>query len=311
MPLTSHQRRVYEISFELKLRRVSGVAFQDLFSTILETRHGADFQRVRAMGSLGDKGCDGYLQSNGRVYQCYGKSEDAGLNTTTLVKKLNNDYALACKHLGTIMKEWHFGHNLVNGVPTEFVLAVEALRAAHPHHVIGVIAPAALKDLVFELDDLALAGLLGPAATAEDNQDLRLEEVAALVSYLMASIDEGTAPVADPLPVPVNKIEFNQLPRCWRGMIEGGMKNAPYIAQYLSSHPDPETGKKLALAFGDRYQALKQQSFSPGQIMDSLYEQITGIGSVTVVRQVASVAILAHLFESCDIFEDHPSKVTA
>jgi hypothetical protein len=45
--------------------------------------------------------------------------------------------------------------------------------------------------------------------------------------------------------------------------------------------------------------------------MDALYEQITGVGSVSVQRQVAAQALLAYLFDACDIFEDHPSKVAS
>jgi hypothetical protein len=45
--------------------------------------------------------------------------------------------------------------------------------------------------------------------------------------------------------------------------------------------------------------------------MRSLYEGITGVGSVSPERQVAAQALLAYLFEACDIFEDHPSKVNA
>jgi hypothetical protein len=51
------------------------------------------------------------------------------------------------------------------------------------------------------------------------------------------------------------------------------------------------------------------QNLSPSAIVASLYELITGIGSVTPVRQVAAQALPAFLFESCDIFEDDPAKV--
>jgi len=40
--------------------------------------------------------------------------------------------------------------------------------------------------------------------------------------------------------------------------------------------------------------------------MDGLYEYVTGIGTVPTARQVAAQALLAHLFESCDIFESAP-----
>lgn len=309
--MTPQERWVYQTSFALKVRSASGTAFQDFFSTVMEKRFGADFHRVRAMGSLGDKGCDGYLQSSGCVFQCYGKSEDAALNVKMLISKVNGDYALASTHLGAIMKEWHFAHNLVNGVPTEFVMTIEDLKMANPHHLIGVIGPAALEERVFELDGHVIAALLGPAATAEDSRNLRLEVVAELVNSLMASIDTEPVPEGDPIAVPMDKLDFNKLPPRWHGLISGGMQNSAYVAAYIDEHPQPETGKWLARAFSDRYHALRQELLSPGQIMDRLYEEITGVGSVTVVRQVAAQALLAHLFESCDIFEDHPSKVAA
>ena len=40
---------------------------------------GEDYVIVRAFGSLGDKGCDGFRASTGTMYACYGKLEDAGL----------------------------------------------------------------------------------------------------------------------------------------------------------------------------------------------------------------------------------------
>ena len=61
--------------------------------------------------------------------------------------------------------------------------------------------------------------------------------------------------------------------------------------------------------FRNRYQYLKAQNLQSSAIMSDLYEMVTGIGNVTPARQVAAQALLAFLFESCDIFEDQPSKV--
>jgi len=60
----------------------------------MEKVHGNDFVRVRPFGTLGDKGCDGYLASNGQVFQCFGKLEDAAPNSAAIVQKLKDDYAL-------------------------------------------------------------------------------------------------------------------------------------------------------------------------------------------------------------------------
>jgi len=45
--------------------------------------------------------------------------------------------------------------------------------------------------------------------------------------------------------------------------------------------------------------------------MSALYEDITGIGVVLPARQVAAQALLAYLFESCDIFESPVAKVAS
>jgi hypothetical protein len=70
--ITPEQRYWWRIALELKLRKCSRDAFQDFFSKLMERLHGSDFIRVRAFGKLGDKGCDGYLQSTGKVFACYG-----------------------------------------------------------------------------------------------------------------------------------------------------------------------------------------------------------------------------------------------
>ncbi|NIJ16037.1 ABC-three component system protein [Sphingobium vermicomposti] len=310
MAMQPIQRWQYRVAFDLKVRNAYGVAFQDFFSTVLEVRYGSDFIRVRPFGSLGDKGCDGYRSTAGQVFQCYGKLEDAAPSATGIAKKIVDDYVLAGGHLGTIMKEWHFAHNLVNGLPVEAVLKIEELKAAGSH-VVGTYGPTSLWAIVEELPDSALFSLLGPTATAEDSQNLKLEEVKLLTESLMASIATGSPASGEVKPVPADKLAFNKLPNHWVQLLTAASSNGPYLQQYFDQHPTVETGAEIAREFARRYAALKQEALAPGDIMDALYEQITGMGSVTAVRQVAAQAVLAYLFDACDIFEDHPDKVTA
>jgi len=305
------QRWQFKLSLDLRIRNASGTAFQACFSTVMEKLHGSEYVRVRPFGSLGDKGCDGYLSSNGQVFQCYGKLEDAPPNAAAIVKKLGDDYDLAAAHLKSIMKEWHFAHNLVNGLPTDAVLKIEAMKVAFPQHGFGVIGPAGIDERIFKLSEAHLFELLGPAATAEDSRNLRMEEVRDLVDALMAAIDAGPSTSGEILPVPRDKLAFNNLPQHWFGLIVAASQNASYVKQYFERHPHPETGEKLAGVFAERYMALKQELLPPGDIMDRLYEQVTGMGSVSAQRHVAAQAILAYLFDACDIFEDHPSKVAS
>lgn len=308
MPIDPLQRWQYKLSFDLKIRSSYGTAFQDFFSTVMEKLHADDFIRVRPFGAAGDKGCDGYLSTSGQVFQCYGKLEDSPPNVAIIVKKLDDDYRLASDHLKQIMKEWHFSHNLVNGLPTDAVLKIEAMKKAHPKHEFGVVGPAGLEDRVFKLEMHQIIELLGPAATAQDTRNLRIEEVRDLVATLMATIDTGSVIQQDIRPVPRDKLTFNQLPHHWSGLIIAASQNGPYVRRYLEQHADPEIGDKLAKIFSERYRELKQQNLEPGTIMDNLYEQITGIGRVSTQRQVAAQALLGYLFDSCDIFEDKPVR---
>ncbi len=126
----------------------------------------------------------------------------------------------------------------------------------------------------------------------------------------MVSIDAGAVPIGEIRPVPTDKLVFNNLPQHWYGLIVAASQNGHYVGQYFDRHPNPEMGNEVARVFKERYSALKHENLRPGSIMDALYEQITGVGSVTARRQVAAQALLAYLFDACEIFEDDPTKVT-
>jgi hypothetical protein len=305
------ERWQYKLSLGLKVRNSAGTAFQDFFSTIMEKVHSNDFVRVRPFGSLGDKGCDGYLTSTGQVFQCFGKVDDAAVKVATLVEKIDSDYKLAAKHLQSIMKEWHFCHNLVNGLPIEAITTIEQMKLENPEHKFGVIGPAGLEAFVFMLEPADLLELLGPAATSVDTQNLRMEIVRDLVDMLMIGVTSPPPTSSAIAPVPTDKLEFNKLPHHWCGLITAASRNGSYVREYFDRHPAPEMGDAIATVFKDAYRELALEGLLPGTIMDCLYERITGIGSVSTERQVAAQTLLAYLFDACDIFEDHPSKVSA
>jgi hypothetical protein len=133
-----------------------------------------------------------------------------------------------------------------------------------------------------------------------------------LVTGVAEAADELAVNVNEVRPVPVDKLEFNELPSHWRWLIANGWQNADHVEEYLARHHDPLLGERITQVLRDRYQYLKAQDLPPGAIMTSLYEMVTGAatGSITPARQVAAQALLAFLFESCDIFEDDSAKVT-
>jgi hypothetical protein len=309
--ITANQRYWWKISLELKLRKSQGDAFQDFFCTMMLKVHGDDFVRVRAFGRLGDKGCDGYLRSIGEVFQCYG-ALDGGSNgkVAYLISKMGDDYAKANKAISALMKAWHMVHNFVDGLPIEAVEKLKELQNGDQERKFGFVSIEGFEERIFSLSTEKIEELLGVAATSEDAHNLQPAELRDLVAAVAAA-GEAVKFNVDPIkPVPAEKLVFNELPGHWHSLVAGGWQNAHYVSAYLNRHHDPLIGEKIAQIFRDRYQYLKTQNLQPGAIMSALYEMVTGIGNVTPSRQVAAQALLAFLFESCDIFEDVPSRVT-
>jgi hypothetical protein len=309
--MTSEQRYWWRIALELKLRKSSGDAFQDFFSTVMAKVHGSDFVRLRAFGSLGDKGCDGYLQSLGHVFQCYGALNGDSGKVAYLVGKMAEDFAKALAGVPSIMKGWHMVHNLVDGLPIEAVVKLKELEAANTSHSFGFIGMEGFETRIFALEVSKIEDLLGVAATSNDALNMQTQELRDLVANVAKARDEAPFDVTTIRPVPADKLDFNKLPNHWRSLIANGWQNSHLVGQYLAGHHEPLTGERIAQVLRVRYQYLKAQNLSPSAIMASLYDLVTGVGSVAPARQVAAQALLAFLFESCEIFEDDPAKVAS
>ena len=310
-PFTATQRYYWRIALELGLRKANSDAFQDFFSTVMGLLHGDDFVRVRPYGALGDKGCDGYLQSDGQLFQCYGALAGELKQVATLTTKMTDDFAKALKNLAAVMKEWHMVHNIADGLPVEAVTTMDALRKANPKLTFGFIGVEGFSERVFRLQPFQIESLLGPAASDADATTLDTAALRDLIQHLRSEADAIDFDPQDMRPVPLHKLNYNNLPNHWKQLIAGGWKNAHLVGQYFDSHPDPLTGERIAKLFRDRYNYLKAQLLSPGDIMALLYELVTGIGNVPPQKQVAAQSLLAFLFENCDIFEREPTAQVA
>lgn len=306
---TSAQRYYWRIALELKLRKCNSDAFQDFFSTVMGQLHGDDFVRVRPYGSLGDKGCDGYLLSSRQLFQCYGALAGELKQVATLTTKMNDDFSKAFKNLEALMKGWHMVHNIADGLPVEAITTLNALTESNPLLTFGFVGIEGFSDRVFRLQSHQVEALLGPAATDADTMNLDSTALRDLIQHLRIESDSIDFDSLDLRPVPPDKLKYNNLPNHWKHLISGGWKNAHLVAAYFNRHPDPLAGERVAKLFRDRYEYLKSQHLPAGDIMASLYELVTGIGNTPPQLQVAAQSLLAFLFENCDIFEREPSMV--
>ena len=202
-------------------------------------------------------------------------------------------------------------HNLVDGLPIEAVQALGTIEQKHPELQFAFYGLESFESDIDALTDGQKVELLGPVATNKDAQDLQVHELKILIDDLVRANEDTENGLAQILPVSVDKLQTNGLPVYWHDLISGGWRNAHLVSAYFNEHHEPLRGERIANMFRDRYDYLKSQKLRPASIMDCLYEFVTGIGSVPPARQVAAQALLAHLFESCDIFETIPESETS
>ena len=277
----------------------------------MEKLHGSDFVRIKPFGALGDKGCDGYLKSSGVIFQCYGAVNGDKNKVGYLISKMETDFGKARSKVSDIMKEWKMVHNLVDGLPVEAVQTLDKLEQENAKVQFAFYGLESLENDIDALTDGQKMELLGPVATNNDAQDLQIDELKSLIDDIVRANEDTGNELTQILPVSVDKLQTNGLPVYWHDLISGGWRNAHLVSGYFNEHHEPLRGERIANMFRDRYDYLKSQKLNPASIMDCLYEFVTGIGSVPPARQVAAQALLAHLFESCDIFENMPESKTS
>lgn len=112
---------------------------------------------------------------------------------------------------------------------------------------------------------------------------------------------EGIEP--DLRPVPVDKLSANGLSSSVQTLIKAGMTRAHLVEQFFETWFDPLLGDRVASAFNAEYIRLRQAGNDPDTIFTQLQVFAGGSAISAPAQQTAVLAVLAHLFESCDIFE--------
>lgn len=83
----------------------------------------------------------------------------------------------------------------------------------------------------------------------------------------------------------------------------------PAIVAKLNDHPNPTYEDEIASAFKNEYKTYKMLGVDPDTIFCKLQEFTGGSERGTPADEAAVLAVLAYLFEQCDIFERSPEEV--
>ena len=78
------------------------------------------------------------------------------------------------------------------------------------------------------------------------------------------------------------------------------------MAKFFSTWKNPIYGEQIALAFKNKYLALRNATppLHPDEIFGRLDTWAGGTTNTTPAHKAAVLAVMAYLFDKCEIFED-------
>ena len=291
-------RRWLSLEFRDRFHNAFGDDFQRFFGSIMNLRCPGDFTQTRPWGRLGDNKCDGYLPSRRKFYQCYAPYK---LEKSETLQKLQEDFEGALPYQKDYFDVWIFVHNARDGrIPTWLSLKLDDLRREHSGIGIETLGYWELHGEALQLEQGKLVDLFGPLPSLQDMLAIEFKDIRPLLEYIA---HKDTSQVADPKPVSPQKLKYNQLSQEVEYFLKLGMIKAADVRTYLDQTIDKELGTRVASAFREKYDQLKQEGLEPDNIYFQLRVFTQGSFTQEVRTEAAVLAVLSYLFEECDIFE--------
>jgi hypothetical protein len=295
------QQLNYEKDFRITFLESRGDGFQRLFEKLMSKVHPNDFMACRPWGNVGDRKNDGYLPSARILFQSYAPNE---LSAAEAIKKIYEDFAGAKEHWTRYFDEWTFVHNAYDGrLGPHIIEALAKLRHDNPQIKIGHCG---YEEMLAKFRQLKLQDLeswFGPSLTMEANVNLGFSDLVAVLTHISITPVPTTSEVKD---VSSGKIEANLLSQAVADFMKIGMQKSPLVAQFFNNWKNPTYGEQIAEAFKSEYLRLRSAIplLHPDEIFGRLEAWAGGTMTTTPAHKAAVLAVMAYLFDKCEIFED-------
>jgi len=294
----------YDMKFQLAYKDKKGDAFQDFFSEIMEKCHPGDFQRSRPWGPDGDKKNDGYLWSERTLFQVYAPNE---MRADDAIAKIDKDFHGALEYWRGDFDKWIFVHNAKDGLGPRIQKKLIELDTCYSPIIVRAWGYEELWQKVLSLDEPGRISLLGVVPSNRDMLNVRYETV----QDVLNNIARQKAPLLQDIrPVPPDKLKFNRLSEEVQALLTAGMQKADLVGNFFKNHTNPQYGDEIAIAFNKKYKECKMLTMDPDTTFLKLQIFTGGQEQGTPTYQAAVLAVLAYLFEQCEIFERSSEEAT-
>jgi hypothetical protein len=305
VPFQTHERFFIRAMLLAKLGDLSRDSFQQFFHELMSNRY-PDFVGVRAHGRLGDQGADGLSLHGGKLYACYGP--DAG-DAAEIRRKFRADLASAVRQRSGQFHTFVFVHNGRGIHPVVSGMLPEAV-AAHPELTFEVYGWSNFYRTLIELPRDIVEDLIGcPFPVKDFVTNVGLSDLEPLLKHLVTQRRVAGAH-ARPKAVSPAKLDHNRLSPDDRAEIARAVMHTYLVEEYYQARNDPAERDEVAEAINAHYLELRQGSDDPGEIICGLQEYISGNARRPPEQEYAIMVVLAHFFETCDVFDEPPARLS-
>jgi hypothetical protein len=293
-------RAWHSVNFRLACALRHGAEFQSFFEDIME-RVDPTFVKVKPSGADGDWKCDGWLPESGTCFQVYAPE---GLTDAKAVAKIKADFAGACERWSDDLRVWIFVWSAqASGLPPTVLAALNELGEENDGVEITHWGPTALWDQVKGLSQEDLVQLFGLVPGLDDVIATTEHEVQTLLTYLSEQPIPATDDDLGHLGLE-DKMDRNSFDDSVRLLIKASFPIITTVDHYVSNHPDTRFSQRVAVSLANRYEQVGAElDGDSNAIFAALVKGTAGEASPESREYWAAVAIVAHYFELCDIFE--------
>lgn len=272
-------------------------SFQNFFNTVMEMGYPGDFIRIKAWGKKGDEKNDGLLKSKKMLFQVYAPER---LNERKTVTKVTDDFWGALGKWKGQFSNWVFVHNSREGISSGIQKCLSNLENNPDNVKTTSWGFEEIRIEVFRLSHEQLCILFGNPPSTGSFQNIGYDKLKIVLENIAR---KPPLPDAEIRPVPKEKIQINGLSQDVETLLKAGMKKSKLVQDFFKSYHDPSYGEDIAQAFHEHYNELKKLNHPPDDIFSELLDFAGGTGG-DVGNLCAALAVLAYLFEECDIFEE-------
>ena len=311
--MSPEERALARLLFKQKILSSDGQTFEQLFTAVME-KSSKDFRQIKPQGEYGDRKNDGYDSKLGKYYQVYAP-EDVAKSPAAAVSKIKRDFEGLKKQWQEISPIREFRFVLNDKYKGTFPTIEAELADIKQKHSVEECCSWLAKDLENELFALTDDEIFSVVGFPPDPGKIELIDYSILTEIIL-HIMAAVAPVefGQVLKVPNfdEKIKFNGLTATAPLLITASYQTG-IVDEYFSNN-SLMSKQEVRDRLSDMYQSLRDQHNTNGNEIssgDEIFFQLLSQANPKVGdkrTQDATLVLMAHFFESCDIFDDPGEK---